>query len=403
VDGYGEAGAVRAIGVPVVANPAISSNPPSSLAFLRRHLGKLVASAVITSGIVVMVRAGGLKFLPEGGDFQTFRERWWTLPAYVMTLLAMTWFRSVRWRFLLRSIAEVPRGRLFAVSCIGFAAILLMPFRIGEFVRPYLIRTPASQRGAKGAITLTAATSTVVAERIIDGLFLGIVLAMALLFVPTVHPLPDKVVGIPVTVQHVRMSGYLMLLLFAAAFTTIGVFYFARAWAHRTTLAVVGRVSNGLALKLATMSEKFADGLHVFRRRDDALGFLFETTVYWGINALGMWLLAWGTGVTHAGGASPTFGEACALMGMLGCAILIPGPPGLLGVFQAGVYAGMTMFYPTAIVTGPGAAYVFLMYASQVVFQLAAGAACLMVERSGPRRIEAVDSLVPAAAEAEAE
>ena len=41
-------------------------------------------------------------------------------------------------------------------------------------------------------------------------------------------------------------------------------------------------------------------------------------------------------------------------MGMLGCAILIPGPPGLLGVFQAGIYAGMTMYYPTNVVVGAG-------------------------------------------------
>jgi hypothetical protein len=387
-----------------VSTASSTAPPESPQGFLRRHAGKLVASAVITCGIVVVVRSGGLKFLPEGGDFQGFRERWWTLPCYALSLLAMTWFRSVRWRFLLRSIAEVPKARLFTVSCIGFAAILLMPFRIGEIVRPYMIRTPAAKRGAAGstrAITLTAATSTVVAERIIDGLYLSIVLALALLLVPTIHPLPDKVVGIPVTVHHVRVSGYLMLLLFAAAFTTIGVFYFARSWAHKATLIVVGKVSMPLAEKLATMSEKFADGLHVFRRRDDALGFLFETTMYWGINALGMWMLAWGSGVVHADGTAATFGEACALMGMLGCAILIPGPPGLLGVFQAGVYAGMTMFFPTNVVTGPGAAYVFLMYGTQVVFQLTSGALCLLLERGGIRALEEAEGIVPAPVEAD--
>ena len=87
----------------------------------------------------------------------------------------------------------------------------------------------------------------------------------------------------------------------------------------------------------------------------------------------GMWILAWGCGVVHADGSPIVFGEACALMGMLGCAILIPGPPGMLGVFQAGIYAGMTMYFPTDIVTGPGAAYVFLMYATQVVLTLALG------------------------------
>jgi hypothetical protein len=385
-----------------VETPLSSDTSPAlPQGFLRRHAGKLVASIIITCGIVVTVRAGGLKFLPEGGDFAAFRARWWTLPTYALTLLAMTWFRSVRWRFLLRSMAEVPRGRLFVISCIGFAAILLMPFRIGEIVRPYMIRTPPSRRSGARPITLTAATSTVVAERIIDGLYLSIVLALALLLVPTVHPLPDRVVGIPVTVHHVRMSGYFMLLLFAVAFTTIGVFYFARSWAHKMTLTIVGRVSRPLAEKLATMSEKFADGLHVFRRGDDALGFLVETTLYWAINAAGMWLLAWGCGVVHGDGSAPTFGEACALMGMLGCAILIPGPPGLLGVFQAGVYAGMTMFYPTSIVTGPGAAYVFLMYATQVLFQLTSGALSLAFEKGGLRALEEAEGIVPAAVEAE--
>ncbi len=310
--------------------------------------------------------------------------RWWTLPLYWLTLFTMTWFRSTRWRYLLRSIAEVPRARLLAVSVIGFAAILLMPFRIGEIVRPYLIRTrPSERRDGERVITMTAATSSVVAERIIDGLYLSIVLAVALIFVPTVHPLPDRVVGIPVTVQQVRMSGYAMLGLFCVAFATIAVFYFARSWAHRLTLTILGKVSRSVAEKLANMFEKFADGLHVFGRGGDALGFFLETTAYWGMNAGGMWLLAWGSGVVHADGSAITFGEACALMGMLGCAILIPGPPGMLGIFQAGIYSGMTMYYPTRVVIGPGAAYVFLMYASQVVFQLGMGAWGLLAEGSG--------------------
>jgi hypothetical protein len=331
-----------------------------------------VASVVITCGIVYTVHKGGLKFVPEGTDFKGVR--WWTLGLYLQFLFAMTWFRSIRWRLLLKPIAEVPRRWLFAVSCVGFAAILLMPFRLGEIVRPYMIRTRPSQRRAGARIiTLTAATSSIIAERVIDGLYLSVVLAVALLFVPTVHPLPDKVVGIPVSVEHVRLSGYAMLALFCVAFATIAVFYVARSWAHRTTLAVVGKVSQSLASRLAGTFEKLADGLHVFGRGKDAFGFFVETSAYWAINAAGMWLLAWGCGVVHGDGSPPTFGEACGLMGMLGCAILIPGPPGLLGVFQAGIYAGMTMYYPTTIVVGSGAAYVFLLYSTQVVFQVGMG------------------------------
>ena len=348
---------------------AADSVPPPAQGFLRRHAVKLVLSAVITAGILYTIQKGGMKLVPEWKDYQGVR--WWTAPLYAPLFFAVTWFRSVRWRFLLRSIAEVPKTRLFAVSCVGFGAILLLPFRLGEIVRPYMVRTrPGDRRPGERAITMTAATSSVIAERIIDGLYLSIVLALSLVFVPTIVPLPDRVVGIPVTVAHVRMSGYAMLGLFVLLFVTIAVFYFARSWAHRTTLAVVGKVSRPLAEKLATLAEKLADGLHVFGRGKDALGFFLETTAYWGLNALGMWVLAWGCGVVHADGSSVTFGEACGLMGMLGCAIMIPGPPGLLGVFQAGIYAGMTMYYPTQIVIGPGAAFVFLIYSLQVVLQL---------------------------------
>jgi hypothetical protein len=370
------------------------------LGFWRRNALKFVASALITVGIVYTIHKGGLKFVPEGGDFQHVRA--WTIPVYVVTLVVVAWFRSVRWRFLLRSIAEVPKRRLFAVSAVGFSAILLLPFRLGEIVRPYMLRTPPGENEAGGRpISMTAATSSVVAERIVDGLYVSIVLALSLVLVPTVHPLPDKVVGLPVTVAHVRMSGYFMLVLFGTAFGTIAVFYFARSWAHRTTLAIIGKVSMKLAERLAGMFEKFADGLHVFSRGGDAMAFLFETTLYWFTNALGMWILAWGSGVVHADGSAPTFGEACALMGMLSCAVLIPGPPGLLGVFQAGLYAGMTMFYPTNVVTVAGAAYVFLIYISQFISQLALGGVGLaMLRGRGIRALEEAEGVAPAPADA---
>jgi hypothetical protein len=370
------------------------------LEFLRRHKGKLAASLLITLGIWLALHKGGLKIVPEGSDFA--QVKWWTVPVYFLTLAGFNWFRSVRWRYLLRAVVEVPKKKLFAVSLIGFAAILLMPFRIGEFVRPYLIRTrPEDRKAGERVISMTTATTSIVLERVVDGLYLSVVLALALFFVPTVHPLPDRVVGIPVSVEHVRMSGYAMLVLFFVLCVTVAVFYFARSWAHRTTVAIVGRVSRPLAEKLLGIVEKAADGLHVFGRGRDLLGFLFETTLYWGFNALGMWLLAWGSGVVHANGTGPSFGEACALMGMLGCAILIPGPPGLLGVFQAGIYAGMTMYYPTDVVVGSGAAYVFLLYTSQVVFQLVAGGASLLVERGGLKALEEADAMSAAPADAQ--
>jgi len=378
---------------------------PARRGFLRRHAVKLVASIAITAGIVYTAGKGDIKLVPESGDFGAVR--WWFLGLYVAIVFGMTWFRSVRWRFLLRPIIAVPKLRLFAVSCIGFAAILVLPFRLGEFARPYLLRTRDEDRkpGAP-VLTMVAATSSIVAERVIDGMFLSIVLALVLVFVPTLQPLPAHVVGlriagVEVPLTTVRASGFAMLGIFTTGLATIVVFYFARGWAHRTTHLVVGKLSPRLADKLARLAEHLADGLHVFGRARDVLGFLAETAAYWGLNALGLWVLAMGCGVVHGDGSAMTFPEACGLMGMLGCAILIPGPPGLLGVFQAGIYAGMTFYYPAHIVIGAGAAYVFLLYVSQVILHLATAAWGLWSE-GGARRLRGALEAPPLAGDAAA-
>jgi hypothetical protein len=349
--------------------------------------------------MLAALKKGGLRFIPDGSSFHTALERWWCIPAYLACIIAFSWFRAVRWRYLLRSFAEVPRAQLVSVSWIGFAAILLMPFRIGEFVRPYMLRTPPriDERGRSvGGITMSAATGTIVAERIVDGLYLSIVLAIALITVPTIHPLPEKVVSIPISVQQVRGFGFTMLGVFIVGFLVICVYYAARDFARRATLAVFGLVSRSLGERLASMAENLADGLRFLGRPRDALPFLWDTTLYWLFNALSMWVLAYGCGVVHADGTGPTFGEACAIMGMLGVAILIPGPPGLLGPFQAGIYAGMTMYYPADVVIGQGAAYVFLLYVLQFVWTVLSGLGCLV--RGGKtalRKLEEAEGILP--------
>jgi len=378
----------------------LPSKPPQQTHFLKRHGLKLGASALIAVGLVTTLQKSGLKIVPSGVSFADVK--WWTLPVYFVTLLAMTYFRATRWRFLLRAVVDVPARRILVVSWVGFAAIFLMPFRIGEFVRPYMLAADGSGRGKDGkplTISVSMATGSVVAERIVDGLYLSLVLAIALLLVPTVHPLPKTVVGLDVSVEQVRIYGFTMLGIFTIAFIVIAVFYFARVWAHKATLAVFGLISRPLGEKLARIAEKLADGLHFLGRGRDALPFVLETSAYWFFNALGMWILAWGCGVVHADGTGITFPETCTLMGMLGVTVLIPGPPGAVGLFQTGIYAGMTMYFPTSVVVSAGAAYVFLLYLIQTFWTLGAGAGCMIFDRGASRALRAAETQAEAPAE----
>lgn len=342
--------------------------------FVRRNWVKLALSALITACLLYAIAKEDMSLVPSMDKFH--HVRWWTVPGYLAMLFVLTYFRAVRWRYLLRSFADVPKGRLLRLSLIGFAAILILPFRIGEFVRPMMLKKDIK-------ISMSAATGTIVAERIVDGLVVSVVLALALVFLPTIDPLPETVVGLSsVKMSLVRGSGFTMLAVFGIAFTTIAVFYFARDFARRATLAVFGVFSKKLAEKLAGMASGLADGLHFLQRGRDALPFLLETGCYWVLNGLGMWFLAWGCGVVHADGTPIRIAEGFAMMGMLGATVLIPGPPGLLGLFHVGIYCGMSLFFPADVVEGPGAVYTFLLYGIQGLFTTLTGAVCLLDPRA---------------------
>src|SRR4029079_11245838 len=88
---------------------------------------------------------------------------------YLATLAVTHLFRAWRWDFLLRSAgARVPLHRLLAISSVGFMAILALPLRLGELVRPYYV-------AREGHVRMSAALGTIAVERIVDGLVISIV------------------------------------------------------------------------------------------------------------------------------------------------------------------------------------------------------------------------------------
>jgi hypothetical protein len=59
------------------------------------------------------------------------------LGAYFGLMLVQHLCRSLRWNYLLAPLGiRVPPGPLLAISSVGFMAILALPLRLGEFVRP---------------------------------------------------------------------------------------------------------------------------------------------------------------------------------------------------------------------------------------------------------------------------
>lgn len=347
-----------------------ASAAPRRVSLLRRH-GLKLAVSLLLGGVVTWVLArGGLPILPGADAFASVRP--WTVVVYVASLAVLHVLRAVRWRHLLRPVGGASLRNIVAVSWIAFGAILLSPLRSGEIVRPYLITKRSN-------VTLWEATGTVGAERVIDGLMLSVMLFIGLQLATPLSPLPDHVGNLPVSVADVPKAAYGALALFVVAFAAMGTFFFARRLAHRATVAVIGVVSRPLAERLAGIVEGVADGLRFLPSPRLLVPFTVETTAYWLVNAVGVQLLAWGCGL---GGL--TLAQAAVVVGCLGVGVLVPAGPGFFGAFQGAVYMALAMYCPEAKLIGPGAAFVFLLYATQVGFHIVAMAAGLALDRAAP-------------------
>jgi hypothetical protein len=345
--------------------PGATAQPGSS--WFGRHGGKLVASLAVAAAFAWLLHRGALPLAPGAASFA--RVRWWTIGAYLVLWSGVHVLRAARWKWLLDPICPVPMRRILGVSFVGFAAIMLLPLRTGEAVRPVLIRQP-------GKLSGWAATGTIAAERILDGLFLSLMLLAGLALSTPLSPLPERIGDLPVSPAFVPRAAYAALILFAGAFLVMGIFYARRAWARRMTLLVVGAVSPRLARWLADRVEHVADGLRFLPNLRATAPFVGMTAVYWLLNSAGVWLVAWGSGFDTF-----SYAEACVTIGVVALGILVPNGPGFFGAYQLAFYAALAVFYPPDMVIGPGAACVLLVYCSQVLITLGAGALGLALER----------------------
>lgn len=93
----------------------------------------------------------------------------WAIPFVGLTIFSM-WLRAWRWRYFLLPTADLSTGRLFGPMMAGFAINGLLPARIGEFARAYVL-------ARKESLPFPRLFGTIVVERIFDTLVLLALLA----------------------------------------------------------------------------------------------------------------------------------------------------------------------------------------------------------------------------------
>ena len=310
-----------------------------------KRLVQTLAGLAISAGALALTLHG--KDLGRIGAAMWHADYRWLWP-YLLVLTAIHVIRTVRWGILLEPVAKVPFGRLNAVAAVGFMALMVLPFRLGEFARPYLV-------AERPRIRVSAALSSVVVERVADGLFTAVLLVVTLLAVP------EGTRGL----HAFRLAGVLVFAAFAGLLAFLLLAHRNRALAVRLTHRLLDPLSPRVAERASGMMDAFIHGLRLVPSRRKVLSFFALTAVYWALNGWGIQIFARSFGFQLA------LVDAYTVLGVLVVGVMIPAGPGMVGTFQAAVVGGLSLFAPGA---GERAlAFANVLWAVQLAQQVAFG------------------------------
>lgn len=288
------------------------------------------------------------------------------LPAYVLQIAGIA-ARAQGWRFLLGRTIPFPRA--FAAINEGYLLNNVLPFRLGELGRAYLV-------GHGTGIGASRALGSIVVERMID---VSIAVASVLLTVPLFTPpgwATQAAIGVGLGV--VALAVLLLVALRTRAL-----------WSEW-----LGRMPGRLGRRLGDLLGRFFFGLDDARR-----GRFLLPAAAWLL--LG-WCCAWVQFEVYLRvfGAQGSLAVSLFGLGVIALGGAVPSSPGAVGVIElAGVAALMFLGYPREVALGAVVAAHLVQYSTTVVLGAVAlareGRSLGDLARAARRLVARTDEVAP--------
>jgi uncharacterized protein (TIRG00374 family) len=284
---------------------------------------------------------------------------WMLVPAIGLYFIGV-WVRAIRWQVLLKPI--VPKTslvRVFEVVVIGYMANDVLPARIGELVRAYVL-------SRREGVRKTATLATILVERIFDGLTMIGFAAAVILFVIVAdrgvlsqgsgHQLGSLItqLDLPLTLGAVLFLGLLLAFVAVASsrervesLVAFGL-RFLPGRLHERGERLAGSFVDGLGSLRSPSSMAAVFGLSI-------LAWLFETSMYYVLGT-------WGFDLRSGDGQPLPFYAYMLATAFANLSTLIPQAPGFLGVFDA--IAKLVLVSAFGVPTGAALSYVLVLHAA---------------------------------------
>ncbi|MEO8286320.1 MAG: lysylphosphatidylglycerol synthase transmembrane domain-containing protein [Chloroflexota bacterium] len=293
------------------------------------------------------------------------KANYWVLIPALALYFAGVVVRAVRWRILLRPVLSGKKTSLlniFEVVVIGYMANDILPARIGELVRAYVL-------GIRENVRKTATLATILVERIFDGLTMVGFAATAILFIILLdndalttgadHKLGTflQQLSTPVVIGSVLFLGLLIVFLVVAS---------SRDRTERLARAGLRFLPGRLHERVERLLVSFIDGLGSLRSPSSMasvlglsiLAWLFEAGMYY---VIGMY----GFDLRGSDGQPLPLYVYVMTTAFANLGLLIPGGPGGVGIFEAIGKAVLVGAFGVA--PDPAISYVLVLHATLLI------------------------------------
>jgi len=231
--------------------------------------------------------------------------------------------RALRWRYFIQAGRPLSMDSLFSATMIGFMANNVLPFRLGEFVRPWAL---ARREG----LSKTTLLATVVVERAVDMLTLLGIFGISML----VHPIAEN----SDAGRLLQWGARLLIVLCVALTLTVVAIERNRRLAQALVDGLTRPLPGHARAKVGHMLERFVEGLGLFRdlrRLAVVFGLSFAMFLCFAL-ALGVSL--WSLGITL-----PWYAGLVMLV-ITAIGIMVPAAPGYIGTLNIACTAGLALF-----------------------------------------------------------
>lgn len=239
----------------------------------------------------------------------------WLVPAVCLSLLLQV-FRAWRWQLELRPLARVPFATLWVVVSVAYMAINLLPIRMGEVVRPWLL-------SRRSTVSFSNVVGNLIVEKTVDSAVIVFYILLGLL---TTENLP----------AWVRRGAVVPAVAFVALAVVIVLIW-------RKGEAVVERraarwLPERFRARVVGVARALVDGMRVLGH-PALVGAVFAVSILlWSIPILSSWVMI------RAFHLAVPFNAALIVFIFIGFGTALPQAPGMIGTFQYACILALGLF-----------------------------------------------------------